>query len=141
VIKAFVERFDDARDKLRELFSADHPGGYDQIVRTVVEALYHEDDCNSPDPERITVIDHGDYQGTRLFIIGARGYQPSTYWAVVVDYGSCSGCDTYEAINGYSREKPTTEQAEQYLTLALHVVQRMRQIAGYGLAEAEGDGG
>ena len=57
-----------------------------------------------------------------MFIIGAKGYQPSDYWYVKVGYGSCSGCDTLEAIRGYSDEKPTPDQVKDYVTLALHVV-------------------
>ena len=75
-------------------------------------------DYPCPDIERITKIDHGSYQGTILFIIGATGYQPSEYWAVFVSYGSCSGCDTLQA----------ADSKEDLYTLALHMLQRMKSI-------------
>ena len=43
-------------------------------------------------------------------------------------YGSCSGCDTLQGINSYSCELPTEEQVKDYMTLALHLVQRMHRI-------------
>jgi len=48
-----------------------------------------------------------------------------------VSYGSCSGCDTLEAIRDYSGDTPTEKQLDEYMTLALHVVQGLRQISGY----------
>ena len=81
-------------------------------------------------PERIHKIDDGDYQGTLLFVIAAKGYQPSKYWAVSVGYGSCSGCDTLEGIksDGDYGESPNKQQIADYMTLALHIVQGLKQI-------------
>jgi hypothetical protein len=135
MIEKFVERFDASRDKLRERFAAGHPSGYEGIVKAVVECLKTDDEYDGPDPERIVKIDHGDYQGTLLFVIGAAGYQPSTYWAVPVGYGSCSGCDTFESIRDYDDDPPSEKQVDEYMTLALHVVQKLRQIAGYSMGE------
>lgn len=133
MIQQFIERFNAGSDQLRERFAAAHPDDYDDIVRAVVEVIANPDGYDQPDPERITTIDHGDYQGTLLYVIGADGYQPSTYWAVDVGYGSCSGCDTLQDIHAYSSEPPTPEQVKGYMTLALHIVQEIRQIAGYGM--------
>ena len=41
------------------------------------------------------------------------------------DYGSCSGCDTLLSISGYDTEFPSEEQVNEYMTLSLHLVQRM----------------
>jgi hypothetical protein len=129
MITEFVKRFDAARDALRAQFAAAHPESYEAIVRAVIEVVRDADDeYDSPDPARIHVIDDGDYQGTLLFVIAAGGYQPSDYWYVKVGYGSCSGCDTLEAIRNYDDEPPTAEQAEQYLTLALHIVQGLKKM-------------
>jgi hypothetical protein len=127
MIQEFVQRFDAARGALLEKFSAAHPENYQAIVRAVVEVVTNPDEYSDPDPERIVEIDHGSYQGTLVYVIGAKGYQPSDYWYVKVGYGSCSGCDTLEAIKGYRDEKPTEEQAKDYLTLALHIVQRIKK--------------
>jgi hypothetical protein len=71
------------------------------------------------------VIDHGNYQGTLIFIVGETGYQPSRYWYCGVYYGSCSGCDTFEAVRGYrDYDQPAPpREIEGYLTLALHMLQ------------------
>ena len=107
------------------------PVNYDDLVSRVVRCLVDaEDQYETPDPGRITVIDHGDYQGTRLYIIGAAGYQPSHYWSIFVSYGSCSVCDTFEAIRDYSDDPPTDQQKAAYWTLMLHMVQSMRRVGG-----------
>ena len=96
------------------------------MVREVIKVVT-TDDYNAIDPERIHQIDDGDYQGTLLFVIAARSYQPDDYWFVKVGYGSCSGCDTLQAIN-YSLDDnpPTDDQVSQYMTLALHIVQGLK---------------
>lgn len=122
MIQKFVGKF---MEKRKTLFTEEHPD-YVEIVRKTMEIIT---DDNGPDPERITVIDHGDYQGTILFVIAAKGYQPSDFWSVAVSYGSCSECDTLQGIMAISFEdKPTPEQAEQYQELALHIVQQLKEI-------------
>ena len=116
---------------LEASFRAKRPDSYTAIVKAVVETLSDptdEWDSKFPDPERIYVIDDGHYQGNRLFIIGAKGYQPSSYWAVIVDYGSCSGCDTLEALQGYSDDPVTDDELNGTMTLALHILQSMKLI-------------
>jgi hypothetical protein len=128
MIKEFVERFDKARPQLLARFKAAHPATYGEIVKAVVEVVRDPDGYAQPNHEKIHEIDDGHYQGTLLFVIPADEYQPSTYWYVMVGYGSCSGCDTLQAISGYSDEPPTDEQAKDYMTLALHVVQKLRMM-------------
>lgn len=116
-------------ETMRPAFAAKHPEDYLAIVREAVEMLgrAEPDAYDSPDPKRISQIDHGDYQGTLLFVIGATGYQPSTYYYAKASYGSCSGCDTLQSIRGYSDEPPTPEQVQEYMTLALHILQGLRR--------------
>lgn len=130
MIQTFVDRFMAAKPALAAKFAAAHPEDYTAIVRAVIEvvAAGEEWDWNAPDPERIHLIDDGDYQGTLVFVIGAKGYQPSTYWYVKVGYGSCSGCDTLESIRNYDSGAPSDSQVSEYMTLALHVVQGLKQM-------------
>lgn len=128
MIQEFVDRFIAAKPRLMDEFSKRHPEDYKEIVRAVVSTLSSEDGWRDPDPDRIHQIDDGEYQGTLVFVIAAQGYQPSDYWYVRVGYGSCSGCDTLQAISSYSSEPPTPEQAEDYWTLALHVVQGLKKM-------------
>lgn len=116
---------------MREKFTAKHPDNYKEVVRAVVEMLASDgDEYERPDPERIHEIDDGDYQGTLVYVIGAGGYQPDRYWYVKVGYGSCSGCDTLQAISEYSSDPPNDKQVSEYMTLALHIVQGMREMGG-----------
>jgi hypothetical protein len=130
MIAEFVSAFMARKEDLRAQFAAEHPGSYKDIVHAVVTILTDpaDDEYGRPDPTRIHQIDDGDYQGTLVFVIAASGYQPSDYWFVKVGYGSCSGCDTLEGIRSYDDNPPTAEQVEQYLTLALHIVQGLKAM-------------
>ena len=128
MIQEFVDRFMERKDELRSKFTENAPASYKAIVKGVVEILHDPDECGSISPERIHVINDGSYQGTLVFVIGADDYQPDDYWYVRVYYGSCSGCDTLEAI-GYPWEgAPSEKQLDGYMTLALHIVQRLKQM-------------
>lgn len=123
-----VNRFDaTGRTALTALWSMNNPQSYDDIFTELCKVLKHAGYPSGPDPERITVIDHGECQGTRVFVVGESGYQPSTYWIACVSYGSCSGCDTFERISEYS-DTVTPEKTAEYVTLALHMLQSMRRV-------------
>lgn len=130
MIPEFVAAWEQNKDKVRAQFASQHPGSYIDIVKIVVQNMPED----VMDADRIHKIDDGDYQGTLLFVIGADGYQPSQYWAVKVGYGSCSGCDTLQSImdSSYSDDdndgKPTESQVNDYMTLALHIVQGLKEI-------------
>lgn len=128
MIPEFVDRFMADKHRLEAVFRHGHPEDYTAIVGAVLEVVRDADKWCKPDLNRITKIDHGDYQGTLVYVIAEEGYQPSTYWYVKVGYGSCSGCDTLEGIREYSDEKPTDSQVAQYMTLALHVVQGLKKM-------------
>ena len=129
MIEAFTKAWFANLHTMREKFTAKHPEDYKEVVRSVVEMLADaSDDYDKPDPERIHEIDDGNYQGTLVYVIGGSGYQPSRYWYVKVSYGSCSGCDTLEAIRSYRDESPDEKQVREYMTLALHIVQGLREM-------------
>lgn len=128
MIQDFVDRFMANKGKLREDLEKAHPGDYAELVKLVILTLFPEQGHGEPSAERIHTIDDGDYQGTLVFVIAADGYQPWDYWAVKVGYGSCSGCDTLQAICGYSSEPPTEGQIDEYMTLALHIVQGLKAL-------------
>jgi hypothetical protein len=129
MIKEFVKLFNEKKEVLKNDFSYKHPEDYEEIVKKVISIL-NDGSYSYPDSERIHVINDGDYQGTLLFVIAATGYQPSDYWYVKVSYGSCSGCDTLEAIKQYAGEedKPTKSQVKDYMTLALHIIQGLKKM-------------
>lgn len=137
MIQKFVDRFMANQDALRAKFADEHPS-YEGIVRSVLEVVSDPEGYgDEPDPERIHCIDDGDYQGTIVFVIASRGYQPDNYWYVKFGYGSCSGCDTLQAIQydtfgdeDWDPDKPTEKQIDQYVGVALHVVQGIASMQG-----------
>lgn len=132
MIKKFVERWEANKAKIQESFEKKFPEEYIDIVKTVVENITSDEyDKYSIDPKRIHKIDDGDYQGTLLFIIAEKGYQPSRYYYVKVSYGSCSGCDTLEDLastNRYGDEGGSPKAVEGLMTLALHIVQGLKEM-------------
>jgi len=130
MIQQFVDRFMAKKGEVRAQFAKKQPDNYAEIVKMVVGVIGEDKDYadDNPDPERIHAIDDGDYQGTLLFVIGATGYQPNDYWYVKVSYGSCSGCDTLEGIRSYDDDPPTEEQINDYMALALHIVQGLKKM-------------
>ena len=78
------------------------------------------------DHENIREIDDGHYQGTLVFIINETGYQPSSYFATSVSYGSCSGCDTLQAV---TMSTDVEQRIKDYMTLILHMVQNFVEIS------------
>jgi len=133
MIQKFVDRFMENKPEIEAKIALAHPS-YEDLVRFVVEAISDSEDYGSPDPTRIHAIDDGDYQGTLLYVIADNSYQPSVYWYTMVDYGSCSGCDTLQSICNYDDEAPSASQVADYMTLALHIVQKMREMYGKGSA-------
>lgn len=127
MIKEFVDKFIDQKAAVKASITT-HPEDYKELVKRVVEIVSDKDEYDSMDPERIHTINDGDYQGTLVFVIGSRDYQPSKYWYVKVFYGSCSGCDTLQNIRGYGdyEEPPTEQQVEDYWILMLHIVQNLK---------------
>ena len=132
MIQKFVDRFMAKKPEMEAKFSEKHPEQYLEIVKVVIEAIHDPDEYGDIDPTRIHEIDDGDYQGTLLYVIAANSYQPADYWYVKVEYGSCSGCDTLQAINDEwdSEKKPSKEQVKDYMTLALHIVQGIKKLGG-----------
>lgn len=127
MIQKFVDRFMAKKEETIKAFMEKAPDGYESLFYVVVNSIRDEDEYETPDPGRITVIDDGDYQGNRLFVVGASGYQPRQYWACIVAYGSCSGCDSFEAIRGYA-ERVSEKEAKELWTLCLHMVQSLKSV-------------
>lgn len=128
MIKEFVDAYYEKEKELREKFTSKHPENYMEVVRNVIAVLPGANH-HKPDIERIHEIDDGDYQGTLVYVIATEGYQPNTYWYIRVGYGSCSGCDTLEGIWEYSDDPPNEEQVKDYMMLALHIVQGLKQMS------------
>lgn len=135
MIQELILQWEENKHKLEEYFRTTKQGEYhtyEQIVRKIFElCLTKADDRgNGFDISKMTVIDDGDYQGTKIFIIPKDTYQPiaSEYVVTNTYYGSCSGCDTLQSISDYDYDLPTEGQVKEYMTLALHLVQKLKWL-------------
>ena len=138
MIEKFVKAWDENNKLLLKEFENNEPIDYKDIVEKLVTIVINpyleecEYDNNYPyctlNIKRMTTIDDGGYQGTLLYIIPLDTYQPniSDYVFTHNDYGSCSGCDTFQSIDLYGRTKE--EKAKDFHTLALHLLQRFKQL-------------
>lgn len=130
MIKEFVEAWDERKGEIESMFRAGHPEDYEDIVKAVVRAINPDRRYGKPDPELVRSINTGDYQGTLLFVLCGSDFQTDDFWYVKVAYGSCSCCDTLEAIRSYSDDTPTDEQVKDYMALALHILQGIKELKG-----------
>ena len=121
MLKYCVDQWEKNKGNLREVlehFDFDKEIMDYKVLMSLIIAHILEDKWDS---ENFTTIDDGDYQGTLLFVIPERCYQPNAgnYLMTYVEYGSCSCCDTMLAILG------SDTMVEDLMTLALHMIQRM----------------
>lgn len=139
MIKEFVDKYMENRAQVEAEFRTNWPGGYKEIVETVIRAINPNPErygSGKPDASRVHEIDDGSYQGTLVYVIGSEGYQPSEYYFVKVGYGSCSGCDTLQAIRSWASSKsPTDDEMKHLMTLALHVVQGIKPLGTNSYSE------
>lgn len=127
------------KDKLRERLANTPQIGYDSYLKLLSIALDEivndekVEDWRGRKPlqtKDIVEINFGDYQGTQILVFHKNTYQPDaseTYYTVV-EYGSCSGCDTLLAISEYEEGLPSEGQINDYMTLCLHMLQRIHQF-------------
>lgn len=135
MIKSVVKQWEENKHKLEEYFKTtkqeEYSSSYETILQKIIELVVtKKDEYNKYDATKITVVDDGAYQGTQIFLIPTDTYQPSVEDYLLTDtyYGSCSGCDTLQSICSYENGLPTEQQVKEYMTLALHLVQKMRYI-------------
>lgn len=128
-----VYQWDMNKDALKEAISQDirlNSCNYDYLVKLVVRHILngkhrYEPLRNWEWSEDITIVDHGDYQGTLIFLINRKTHQPSEfeYMLTKVSYGSFSGCDTLQSIQDFIRgsmeKPPNDEQISDFMQLCL----------------------
>ena len=140
MIKYCIEKWDKNKDLLRSALdnnkllnhvlnkNDDDPLEYleykDLVKLTVMFILNDE---NEWDANKIKEIDDGDYQGTLLYLIPEDTYQPdsSEYLMTFVDYGSCSGCDTLQAIQCFLDTKSRDKSIDDLMNLCKDLICNM----------------
>jgi hypothetical protein len=137
-----MRNWDENRDVLYNAIRSHDVGfQYYDLVKLAIDCILNHstedyEDCGYShkwDTENITVIDNGDYQGTLLFMIPAKCYQPSEceYLLTFAGYGSCGGCDALLSIVEFAYEM-TDEIARDLLTLCKHLIENIVKPYNYG---------
>lgn len=146
MIKEFIDAWNKNNSLLLEDFKKEIPVDYKEILCRLIEVVinpYIKELSDYPmhkgiDIQDITVIDNGDYQGTLLFIMPFDCCQPepNDYIFTAVNYGSCSGCDTFQSIESSyhlyaydENERDIEGAAKDFQTLALHLLQHFKYIS------------
>lgn len=137
MIDELIPVFDRARPRIRAALLTDRPEftSYRDLFALLTDSLRAESEEYSlqyrpAESEDITVLDHGDWQGTLLLTIPVEGYQPRYYLATKVSYGSCSACDALQSANEdyhYDEGDPNVplERAKALEALLMHMFQQL----------------
>lgn len=127
MIIGMVKKWEENKDAVELYFrnTRKDEHSYKSIVKKLFEICFKEFDVS-----KMTVIDDGSYSGTQIFIIPKDTYQPfvDDYIFTNNSYGSCSGCDTLQALYGCSNELPNEDEIKGYMTLCLHLVQKLKKL-------------
>lgn len=145
MLKFCIEKWDKNKDRLRKDIESNleeyNSNSYDYLVKKVVDLIFNDEDGASWeefDSANITEIDNGDCQGTLLYMIPRKTYQPSEYEYLMtyVGYGSCSGCDTLQAIQIWNIKDTSDEEKDKFtedmIGLCLDIVQNTIKPYNYG---------
>ena len=137
MIKYCLQCWNENREILREAYRTRtgwNECEYADVVAVTVECIlnYGKDEFDEYrwDVKNITSIDNGNYQGTIMYLIPKDTYQPneSEYLLTYVDYGSCSGCDTLQAIQShwdYDNKLLTEQQVIDFMQLSKDIITNM----------------
>lgn len=131
MLKIVVEKWWKNKNKLEAAYrfkTGWNSCSYLDIVKETINSILNDNDGYIKwDIEHITEIDNGDYQGTLLYLIPENTYQPSAdeYLMTYVYYGSCSGCDTLQAIQEWSEGPLKEDQIKEFMMLSLHLLENM----------------
>lgn len=135
MIENFVHAWDANKDSLANWLRQINQKelSYKEILRALLVKVINPFTGEKWNIERIHTVDDGGYQGCQIFIVPKDSYQPLPYEYLTTyqDYGSCSGCDLLESIRYYDGGLPSEEQVKEYMTLALHLLQRCKYFMQY----------
>lgn len=130
------KQYNELKAKLREtdLRCVDYLDLVKMTFDVVVNQYSEQDADHIVNIDGIQEIDHGDYQGTKLFVIPLDTYQPwaSDYLFTWVGYGSCTLCDTLMGIYpDWEQEPPYDDKTVgPFLSLCGHILSNTTQPYG-----------
>ena len=149
MIKYCLDKWNEHKDKLEAALRKDtklNDCDYTYLVELVVKYILNGESAGKSDyaydgwdHKKITTIDNGDYQGTILWLIPMKTYQPEEYEYLMTycGYGSCSGCDTLKSIQNWDEKPPTKTQLKDYMALCKDLVCNMIKPYNCGWREEE----
>lgn len=130
MITELIEQWESNKSGLENWFKTNKLSEYDSYEK-IVKTLFTYG-IKGYDPAKITVIDDGNYQGTKIFIIPEANVSPSAEEYLVTNtfYGSSTHSDVLLSIIGLSDSDdfPNDEQIKQYMILSLHLVQKIKYL-------------
>jgi hypothetical protein len=130
MILEFVKQWEEKKHLLKKSFEEKEPEDYEDIYKELFKIVITKTNSYNDewDWDRYRCIDDGDYQGNYIFILCNDAYQPSLedYIFTNVNYGSCSGCDTFQVIKYDYSEEEKEEKIRQYMLLALNILQETK---------------
>lgn len=87
-----------------EKWSKKFPESYETIFKDLIAGIHakvEDQYWQCPNPEGVTSISNGSYQGNTLFI--AKSNSSDQFFVTTFGFGSCSGCDCLQGIHSASR--------------------------------------
>lgn len=139
MLKYCLRKWDENKNNLEKQLRRDttlNSCEYVDLVKLLVTHVLNQgaNDDLIWDTENITVVNNGDYQGTQLFLIPLKTYQPTEYEYLLtyVGYGSCPGCDTLQAIQNWDEKLLTEDQVKHFMTLCKDLLTNMIKPYNYG---------
>ena len=149
MIKYCLLKWDANKHLLQEALAHDKKWqqcDYTDLVVAIVNYILNPEiegiDNYEYDPNKITTIDNGDFQGTLLFTIPEDSYQPSAneYLITFIEYGSCTVCDTLQSIqdNWDNWDDYLTEQQiKDFMSLCKDIVMNITKPYNRGWRNKE----
>jgi hypothetical protein len=130
MILHYVKQWEERKHLLEQWLTKNEANSYQDIYETLFRLVVTKPDSQFNkewDWKRLKVLDDGEYQGNQIFILCSNSYQPylDDYIFTSVTYGSCSVCDTFQAIQ---ESEDKAERVKGYMTLALHMVQETKSF-------------
>lgn len=149
MLKYSVDKWFENSEKLREVICTDEKlkdCDYLYLVKLVVEHILNagEKEGQQFDSEKITVVDDGHYQGTLLFFIPKKTYQPSAgeYLLTYIEYGSCPVCDaleyaSHELCSRVQNDEKAKKTADAFMAICKDLVCNLTKPYNNGWHEDE----
>ena len=126
MLTEFTDRFIACKEQtLRELQQMQTPVTYKDLVCMAIKCIHIG--TGDPDPKQIYEIRDSDaFHGTCVYVIPEEQFRRYRYWYVMIEYGSCTTCDTLQRLERY--EKDPLARAHGYWTMMLHIVQGLSEM-------------